>query len=56
MDGKPQLYRVDDIRVGDLLFTDNAARDEGHDELCSCDYGQHRSSSIVRDHSHALLF
>jgi hypothetical protein len=53
MGDQPQLYRVDDIHVGDLLVADDAACDEGHDELRRGDDGQHRPLSLVRTHAPA---
>jgi hypothetical protein len=53
MDDQSQLYRVDNIHVGDLLVADDAACDEGHDELRRGDDGQHRPPSLVRNHGRA---
>jgi hypothetical protein len=51
MDRQPQLYRVDAVRVGHLLFSDGPARHEGHDELRRRHHRWHRHSSHVRDHA-----
>ena len=46
---------MDDICVGNFLFADDVARDEGYDELRGGDHGQHRPSSLVRNPTRVFL-
>ena len=46
---------MDDICVGNFLFADDVARDEGYDELRGGDHGQHCPSCLVRNHTPAFL-